>query len=95
MTIKFYSQEEVELIKSYISKGKPNKENIKALSKKLKRTPSAVMNKYMALKREMGVVSNRKKNGVPRKATGLAEGTRLEFKASHIVIEKNRLIVYI
>lgn len=95
MTIKFYSQEEVELIKSYISNGKPNKDNVKSLSRKLRRTPAAVMNKYMALKKEMGMLSKRKKNGVPSKAISLAESTRLEFKASHIVLEKGKLIVYI
>jgi len=91
----FYSKKDNEIIKAYIKNGKSTKENIAALSKILKRNPEAIYQKYLNIKKSMGLVPSRKKNGTPAKAATLKKGMKLEFKATHIVLEENKLIVYI
>ena len=90
----FYSNEEVKLIKEYISENKFGETDVARLAKKINRTPQAVLQKMYALKRKAGVVSTRRKRGVPEKAHAMPKGMTLEFPASRITLEEGKLVVY-
>ena len=95
-TIKFYTQQEVEIIEEAVKNGKKTKDNLSMLSKKLKRPLSGIYPKYLAVKKNLGL--NRKKNkaGIATRmeAIQFPKNVLLEFPAKKVVITDDRITVF-
>lgn len=90
-TINHYSSKECSIIEKAILEGVADTSFCIKFAKKYKRNALAVSQKVNIIKRNLKV--NKKQH--IKKATGIVKGMKLEFKASHIVLEENRLIIYI
>lgn len=89
--LRFYSSEEYSTLEKAILDGTANSNFCIKFAKKYKRNVSAVTQKVNIMKRTLKI--NKKRPA--KNATSLVKGMKLEFKASHIVLEENRLIIYI
>lgn len=93
-TNKFYTDREVELIRTFISNNKPVKDNVEVLAKRMKRSVISVANKYAAVKRSMKSGTSVKS---PRKGANVVDipkGLRLEFKATKIILEDGKITLF-
>jgi alanyl-tRNA synthetase len=94
--ILFYTTKETELIRRISKNGKNHKENVELLSKRLNRSITGMAVKYREIRREDGNVRKivRKEN-VEAKTIELTKGMVIDFPANRVLIEKNRIIIYI
>ena len=91
---KFYSKEDIELIKLYANNGKKSKQNIVELTKKLKRPLTSIQQKYYSIKKELGHPPVRGSKALPNNVKLIPEGMKLELQATRITLEENKLVVY-
>lgn len=94
MTIKFYSQAEEAEIKKMLLEGNTPTEVATALSKKFKRSKETVMMKAYKIRNSMDLPRKTKKSTAVS-TTSIPKGMKLEFPASKISIENNRIIIYL
>jgi len=94
MAIKFYSQAEEAEIKKMLLEGKSITEVATTLCKKFKRSKGTVMMKAYKIRNSMGLPRKTKKSPAVS-TTSIPKGMKLEFPASKISIENNRIIIYL
>jgi hypothetical protein len=93
--IRYYTEQEENLIKSYIKNGKTAKENVKVLAKKMKRTEIALAVKYSSLRKKMGLSSWTKDGSLNKnKFADIPKGMTMEFPAARVVLKENSVTFY-
>jgi hypothetical protein len=93
-TISFYTQKEIELIERISKNGKKHKENVELLAKRLNRPESGISVKYRQIRRESGNVRKIVRKEATTKTIQLSKEMVLQFPATNVLIENNRIIVY-
>ncbi len=102
-TIVFYTQEELDTIRKYITNGKKTKVNVEELSKILKRPKTGLYFKYLAVRRNEKLTAIRKKREPKvieleakkvKKGIDIPKGMVLEFPASKILVEENKVTLF-
>ncbi len=93
----FYSEKEVRLIEKCLKEGMNASQCGKALSKKLGRSRMALMMKASSILKKNGTVTKKKVEKIKGKQTqlGLSDGTTVEFTPKKVLLEENRVIIYI
>ena len=94
-TISFYTQKEIEIIEKVAKNGKKGKENIVHLSKMLGRPAAGLNQKYIQIRKKLGIANlNKRTSEGVTKTVQLSKEMKLQFPAKSVVVENNRIIVY-
>lgn len=94
MAIKFYSQAEEAEIKKMLLEGNTPTEVSTFLQKKFKRSSASIIVKACKIRNSMNLPRKTKKSTAVS-TTSIPKGMKLEFPASKISIENNRIIIYL
>jgi len=98
-TIVFYTKQEDDFIRSVVTNGKKNKDNISYIAKKLNRPESSISQRIVKFRKEMGLARDRVKSAKMSKVEELRSVTlpkniALEFEASRAILKENHIIIY-
>jgi hypothetical protein len=90
--MKFYTESEVSQLEDLLEKGHTPTQVAIALHKKFKRSKETVIQKCIILNK---VAGRSKTKTEVKNITSIPKGMKLEFPASKISIENNRIIIYL
>lgn len=96
-TIQFYTEKEIEIIKEVASKGGKHLDNIKYLSKVLKRPESGIAVKYGNVRKSLGINRRKYRTDEEKKNVKFIEfpnDITLEFKPERVLLADKKLIIY-
>lgn len=97
--IKFFTKEEIDIITDMIVKGEEKEKIVNRCSKKFKRTPAAIGQKYQVIKSSLGLSRQTgRKTKMQKveelKSVVLPKNIALEFEASRVILKENHVIIY-